>query len=215
MPNRLITNITEIEDMLAKMCHLVEMMTLDAKQFIQTNDRALAVATIKRDEHVNLLDQEINEMVLHILATQAPVARDLRELLSIIRVATDVERLGDYAKTVAEFVIVGKPMEPPYLDIIVKMLDLFIEMFRAAVQAFVDSDVTKAYDIAAMDENIDAQMKIAFNTLSSIQHSDVKSMAELMQVFNIIRAIERAGDHTKNICEATVFKVKGKKIDLG
>lgn len=215
MPNRLITNISEIEDMLAKMCHLVETMTIDAKNFIQSNDKALAVATIKRDEHVNLLDQEINEMVLHILATQAPVARDLRELLSIIRVATDVERLGDYAKTVAEYVIVGKPMSPQYLTITVKMLDQFIAMFHAAIQAFVDGDVTKAYDVASMDESINEQMKFAFNTLSTFEHTDPKSMADLLQVFNIIRAIERAGDHTKNICEATVFKVKGKKIDLG
>lgn len=215
MTTRLHSNIAEIEDMLMKMCHLVEMMTRDAQTFIQNNDRKLAVETIKRDEHVNLLDQEINEMVLHILATQAPVARDLRELLAIIRVSTDVERLGDYAKKVAEFVIIGNPMKEPYLTHIVTMLNLFIAMFTAAIEAFSAGDVTKAYDVATMDNAIDAAMKEAFNSLPSDTKGVNFTIPELLQAFNIIRAIERAGDHTKNICEATVFKSKGKKIDLG
>ena len=215
MTSRLITNIAEIEEMLQKMCHLVEIMATDAKSFIATNDHQLAVTTLKRDEHVNLLDQEINEQVLHILATQAPVARDLRELLAIIRVSTDVERLGDYAKKVAEFVIVGHPMKEPYLSHTIRMLDLFLAMFSKAVEAFVNGDVTAAYDIANSDNQIDNAMKKAFESLPSDTQSNEHSVGDLLQTFNIIRSIERAGDHTKNICEATVFKVKGKKIDLG
>lgn len=106
-------------------------------------------------------------------------------------------------------------MKEPYLTHTLAMIDLFIKMFNKEAKAFFEGEVTASYEIANSDELIDAAMKRAFESLPSDSQSDRHVVSDLLQTFNIIRAIERAGDHTKNICEATVFKVKGKKIDLG
>lgn len=205
--------ISEIENHLKEMIALVLSMHRDAKIALEKIDQKLALQIIKRDEQVNNLDELINETVLSFIATQAPVAKDLRAAIAMIRVANDVERIGDYAKTISEFIILTKPLYEPFKQDITQMYDDFLKMFIAATNLFFKPVLEETYTIANQDQFIDAKLKKAFNEVPKVVN--VQNAMSILDTFNIIRTLERAGDHTKNICEAVILKLKGKKIDLG
>jgi phosphate transport system protein len=205
--------IIEIENNLREMISLVLSMHRDVKKALETTDSKLAIQIIKRDEQVNNLDELVNETVLSFLATQAPVAKDLRSAIAMIRVANDVERIGDYAKTISEFIILTKPLYEPFKLYINEMFDEFIKMFEQATSLFFNPKIEDTYTIANQDQFIDAKLKKAFHDIPKVVTTE--NVLSVMDTFNILRTLERAGDHTKNICEAVIFKLKGKKIDLG
>ncbi|MFZ9703773.1 MAG: phosphate signaling complex protein PhoU [Bacilli bacterium] len=213
MANLIETEIINIESHLKEMIALVLSMHQDAKKALENNDQKLALQIIKRDEQVNNLDELINETVLSFMATQAPVAKDLRASIAMIRVANDVERIGDYAKTISEFIILTKPLYAPFKADMDQMFDDFLKMFKAATDLFFKPVLEETYNIANQDQFIDAKLKKAFHDIPKVVTTD--NVLSVMDTFNILRTLERAGDHTKNICEAVIFKLKGKKIDLG
>jgi phosphate transport system protein len=203
----------EIEKSLKEMINLVLSMHEEVKIALEKMDMKAALQIIKRDEQVNNLDELINESVLSFLATQAPVAKDLRSAIAMIRVANDVERIGDYAKTIAELIILTKPLYDPFKVYINGMFDDFIKMFKSATDLFFKPILEESYLIANQDQFIDAKLKTSFNEIPKVVNPS--NVISVMNTFNVIRTLERAGDHTKNICEAVIFKLKGKKIDLG
>jgi phosphate transport system protein len=203
----------EIEKTLKEMINLVLSMHEEVKIALEKMDMKAALQIIKRDEQVNNLDELINESVLSFLATQAPVAKDLRSAIAMIRVANDVERIGDYAKTIAELIILTKPLYDPFKLYINGMFDDFIKMFKSATELFFKPVLEESYLIANQDQFIDAKLKTAFSEIPKVVNPS--NVISVMNTFNVIRTLERAGDHTKNICEAVIFKLKGKKIDLG
>jgi phosphate transport system protein len=207
------TELREIEKNLKEMILLVLSMHEEAKVALEKMDIKSALQIVKRDEQVNNLDELINESVLSFLATQAPVAKDLRSAIAMIRVANDVERIGDYAKSIAELIILTKPLYEPFKIYINPMFNDFIKMFKAATDLFFKPVLEETYLIANQDQFIDAKLKTAFNEIPKVV--DTNNVMSLLHTFNVIRTLERAGDHTKNICEAVIFKLKGKKIDLG
>lgn len=203
----------EIENHLIEMGQLVRSMHVDIKKALEIKDSKLALDVIKRDEVVNNLDEMINEKALALLATQAPVARDLRSVIAMIRTATDLERIGDYAKSIGDFIILSKPLYIPFKEYIDGMFGTFIEMYDEALSIFIKNDYDKVTKIVQKDQLIDNKLKKAWSIVNqSINQNDLMSV---LDTFSILRIYERAGDHTKNICEAVIFKVKGKKIDLG
>ena len=207
------TELNAIEANLKSMILLVKNMHINALNALSSGDKKIALEVIKTDEQVNNLDELINESVLTFLATQAPVAKDLRTSLGVLRVATDVERIGDYAKTISEFIILGKPLYEPFKAYIDSMHTTFLEMFDEATSLFFLPILEKTYEISNKDQLIDAKLKKAFNEVPNIVTNE--NVGSVLDTFSIIRTIERAGDHTKNICEAVIFRLKGKKIDLG
>jgi phosphate transport system protein len=207
------TELKEIEKNLKEMILLVLSMHEEVKVALEKTDTKAALQIVKRDEQVNNLDELINESVLSFLATQAPVAKDLRSAIAMIRVANDVERIGDYAKTIAELIILTKPLYDPFKVYINGMFDDFIKMFKSATDLFFKPVLEESYLISNQDQFIDAKLKTAFHEIPQVVNPT--NVMSLLDTFNVIRTLERAGDHTKNICEAVIFKLKGKKIDLG
>ena len=203
----------EIENNVKEMIALVLSMHQEVKVALEKMDSKAALQIIKRDEQVNNLDELINESVLTFLATQAPVAKDLRSAIAMIRVANDVERIGDYAKSISELIILTKPLYEPFKVYINGMFDDFLKMYIAATNLFFKPVLEESYLIANQDQYIDAKLKTAFNEIPKVVNTT--NVMSLLDTFNVIRTLERAGDHTKNICEAVIFKLKGKKIDLG
>jgi phosphate transport system protein len=207
------TELKEIEKNLKEMILLVLSMHEEVKVALEKTDTKAALQIVKRDEQVNNLDELINESVLSFLATQAPVAKDLRSAIAMIRVANDVERIGDYAKTIAELIILTKPLYDPFKVYINGMFDDFIKMFKSATDLFFKPVLEESYLVSNQDQFIDAKLKTAFHEIPQVVNPT--NVMSLLDTFNVIRTLERAGDHTKNICEAVIFKLKGKKIDLG
>ena len=177
-------------------------------------DVTLALDIIKMDEFVNNYEFEINDQALEFLALLAPVASDLRMVLCGVKIATDLERIGDYAKNIAQYVIkYGKiPQDiAPYLK---KVVAVFFKMLEETLKAYHQLDDKLALQIPEMDSEIDKIMSDLYTKIDNDVEKGVK-YEFIARTMSVLRCFERAGDHTKNINEHVIYQVKGQHYDFG
>lgn len=170
-------------------------------------DKALEV--IKMDEFVNRLDEEVNDLAIENLALLAPVASDLRKVIAAIKITTDLERIGDYAKNIASFVITDGYINEEIKDDVKVMIDNFLTMLDHAMDCYNKEDLKWAYEIPLEDENINA----AFISIVDKVKTD-ENVDHVIAMSSMLRNIERAGDHTKNVCEHIIYQLKGLHIEF-
>ena len=170
-------------------------------------DKALEV--IKMDEFVNRLDEEVNDLAIENLALLAPVASDLRKVIAAIKITTDLERIGDYAKNIASFVITDGYINEDIKDDVKIMIDNFLTMLDHAMDCYNKEDLKWAYEIPLEDENINAAFKSIVDKVKTDENVD-----HAIAMSSMLRNIERAGDHTKNVCEHIIYQLKGLHIEF-
>ena len=170
-------------------------------------DKALEV--IKMDEFVNRLDEEVNDLAIENLALLAPVASDLRKVIAAIKITTDLERIGDYAKNIASFVITDGYINEDIKDDVKIMIDNFLTMLDHAMDCYNKEDLKWAYEIPLEDENINAAFKSIVDKVNTVENVD-----HVIAMSSMLRNIERAGDHTKNVCEHIIYQLKGLHIEF-
>ena len=170
-------------------------------------DKALEV--IKMDEFVNRLDEEVNDLAIENLALLAPVASDLRKVIAAIKITTDLERIGDYAKNIASFVITDGYINEDIKDDVKIMIDNFLTMLDHAMNCYNKEDLKWAYEIPLEDENINAAFKSIVDKVKTDENVD-----HVIAMSSMLRNIERAGDHTKNVCEHIIYQLKGLHIEF-
>ena len=170
-------------------------------------DKALEV--IKMDEFVNRLDEEVNDLAIENLALLAPVASDLRKVIAAIKITTDLERIGDYAKNIASFVITDGYINEDIKDDVKIMIDNFLTMLDHAMDCYNKEDLKWAYEIPLEDENINAAFKSIVDKVKTDENVD-----HVIAMSSMLRNIERAGDHTKNVCEHIIYQLKGLHLEF-
>ena len=170
-------------------------------------DKALEV--IKMDEFVNRLDEEVNDLAIENLALLAPVASDLRKVIAAIKITTDLERIGDYAKNIASFVITDGYINEDIKDDVKIMIDNFLTMLDHAMDCYNKEDLKWAYEIPLEDENINAAFKSIVDKVKTDENVD-----HVIAMSSMLRNIKRAGDHTKNVCEHIIYQLKGLHIEF-
>ncbi|MEQ1601199.1 MAG: phosphate signaling complex protein PhoU [Methylophilaceae bacterium] len=208
----------ELENVRAKvleMGSLVEQQIVDALEALVSSDSALANAVIKKDHRVNALEVQVDEDCSHIIARRQPAAGDLRMILMMVKTITDLERIGDEATKIARFakkICETDRMWSPRFAEIKAMANLTRDMLRMALDAFARSDATKVLDIAHMDEQVDEQFHLTMRQLITFMLEDPRTISMSLEVMFVAKAIERIGDHAKNISEYVVYMVKGKDV---
>jgi phosphate transport system protein len=176
-------------------------------------DGALAAAVIAGDRTINELELEIEETVVDLLATQQPMARDLRLLLTAMKIANDLERVGDHAVNIAQSaerlrearVIAPEPE-------LLEMARQVRAMLSGALDAFVRGDAALGRDICRRDDSVDALHRSAFRILLTHMMEDPHIIGAAMELFLVSRNLERVADLATNIAEDVVFVVEGKTI---
>ena len=179
------------------------------------HDIDAALEVIEDDAAINQLEEEINDKVILLIAKQSPVATDLRRLIVIIKVATDMERVGDYAVNIAkETIRIGKEELLSPIHEIKQMHALATAMLRQVIEAFVEEDIVKAKEIAELDDQVDNLYGVVINKLmkSGAEHPD--KLSQITQLAFICRYMERSADHATNIAEQLFYLVRGSHYDL-
>jgi phosphate transport system protein len=208
----------ELEAVRAKvleMGSLVEQQIVDAIQSLVTSNNKLATAVIEKDHMVNTLEVQVDEDCSHIIVRRQPTASDLRMVLMMIKTITDLERIGDEAAKIARFSqksIETDRMWTPRFAEISSMSNLAREMLHMALDAFARSDATKVLEIAQMDQELDEHYQMTIRHLITFMLEDPRTISMSLEVLFIAKAIERIGDHAKNISEYVVYMVKGKDV---
>ena len=184
-------------------------------KYLEKRDMQGAAMIIESDEMINLKCLEIEEQCLNIIATQQPVATDLRLLFSILQISTEIERIGDYAKGIARIsqkIGPGKLIKP--LIDIPRMEEIAGEMLDDAIHAFANDDEQAAREIPARDLQIDVLYNQVHRELITFIMEKPSSIEQTMMLDWVAHNIERVGDRVINICERVIFTVTGIPVDL-
>ncbi|ASN05226.1 phosphate signaling complex protein PhoU [Virgibacillus necropolis] len=175
----------------------------------------LALQVIDEDAKINALEEEINENATWLIAKEQPLATDLRKIIAIMKVTTDIERIGDLAVNIAKSVIrIGKREFVEPLNKIPHMASITQKMIDNILLAFNEEDIYKARDVAKMDDEVDKMYGGLVEELMGLMTKNPDYIAQIIQLSFICRYLERAADHSTNISEAIIYLVKGKRYDL-
>jgi len=186
---------------------------------IKTRDSQLALEVIKNDGDINKFAEQIDLDTINIIAQYNPVDLDLRRVMTISRLAYELERIADYAKNIAEYVITAKEMNvekaSEYISSFDDMFAIIFKMLEKNLEAFLEEDRNKARDAMLMDTEIDCiyreNFKKLLNQFKLTNDEFEQHMISHALVLN--KLIERSGDHLTNISEQILYLVKGKKIN--
>lgn len=200
------------ENRLLELGHLTQQAMINAKIAFISQDKELALTIIERDEYVNYTEQIINDEAIEILTLMQPVAKDLRFLVGGIKIANDLERIADYAKNIGRFVIKTRAIDNVYKEQILKLMEIFFDNFNDVLKVLEKREIKEAYRVAELDDKLDLQFEVFVNFLANNISEKLDYPVELS---NIASNIERAGDHSKNICEQIIYIAKGRHIDFG
>ena len=182
---------------------------------LENKDVELALQILEDDAQANLLEEEINDFAILLIAKQQPVAIDLRRIIVAIKIATDMERMADFAVNIAKSAIrIGnEPLIKP-IEHIKQMHKLSVQMLTLALESFNEEDLSKAREVAKMDDQVDDLYGATIKELLTLSHSKPEQIAQITQLSLISRYLERAADHVTNIAEHVFYMVKGKRYDL-
>ena len=208
-------SLREIKDNVLRMGNLVEEAIRAALRALMEHDAEAALAVIKGDARINEMQRAVSTLITTTIATQGPVARDLRFLLTIDHVSYELERMGDHAGSVAKQVRKLAP-EPPlkrYIDL-PAMGELAAQLIGGILRALVDVDVEAARAIAARDDEIDALYHRTFDEVVSLMRADPDNVDRGTRILFASHYVERIGDRVTNIAEDVVFLASGEIEDL-
>jgi len=198
-----------------KMGGLVEEQITNAVDALVKGDLELADRVDVNDHNVNALEVAIDEECTNIIARRQPTASDLRMVLMVVKTITDLERIGDEAAKIARMAKLIHKTERislPRFTEVKYMSELVLDMLRKALDGFARLDARKAVDIARADQQVDEEFRLNLRHLIRHMMEDPRTISVFIDILFVTKAIERMGDHAKNMSEYVVYMVKGKDV---
>lgn len=192
----------------------VEQQVVGALNGFMEGDLNLIERVIENDHRVNELEVEMDEVCNQIIARRQPTAKDLRTIMSISKVVTDLERIGDEAKKIAKVarsLYQNEPSGRPRTQL--KHLGLqAVDQLRKSLDAMARMDVDAAAEVVREDKELDGEFKAVTRQLITYMMEDARTISRGIDILFAAKALERIGDHAKNIAEYTIFLVRGRDV---
>jgi phosphate transport system protein len=207
-------NMKRLREKTLEMGGLAEELLAQSVVALKNQDLELARQVMMRDDDLDKMELEIEDRCINLLALQHPLASDLRMVTAVLKVATDLERLGDQACNVAEIALrIGNEELVKPLEDIPRLADMVQSMVRESLDAFVNKDILKAREVCAKDDEVD---KLYYQLHQELMDYMVhcKEASNVQQAANLLfvaRFLERIGDHSTNIGERVIYLVTGKR----
>lgn len=203
-----------IERHIAEMGGIAEKMVIDAMDALAASDNPLAHKVVVTDQRLDVLQREIEDLAVMTIARRQPVAVDLRELIGAIRIAGDLERIGDLAKNIAKrSVKIGAEIRVPGTIVGLKhMNDVATELLKEVLDAYSQRDAERAREVWERDVELDALEDSVFRDLLTHMMEDPRNISLCAHLLFCSKNIERIGDHATNIAETVVYLVTGEAI---
>ena len=210
MREAFIENMKELEQELIAMGEMVIRALNRSVESLKSRDLEEAKRIISDDLHINKRRWEIEERCINLIATQQPVATDLREIIALLNIISDLERMGDHAEGIARIVIMlgTEPLVKPLIDI-PRMAEKTADMIKRSLEAFVRRDADTARMICNEDDEIDKLYNQVYHKLLALMIEDPKVITRATYLIWTAHNLERIADRVTNICERIVFLVTG------
>jgi phosphate transport system protein len=208
----------ELKDLHLKILRLGSMVEEAIEKSIKSlieHDTVIADEVIDNDDVIDDFTMEIDDKCVRIIATQQPLAKDLRIIVAGLKLVTDLERIADHAVDISNTVkrVADEQYIKPLIDI-PRMADMVKKMVNESLDAYVNQDSTRAFEITKMDDEIDDIYKQMFRELLTYMMEDPKNISQATQFLFVGRYLERIADHTTNICEWVIYIDRGTHEDL-
>lgn len=209
---------TELEDLREKVLLMggkVENQLSKAIQALTKADVELSDLVVDEDNVVNSLELEIDENLSSIIARRQPIAVDLRTLLSISKITTDLERIGDESSKIArmtKLIYESDNLKFPKITIVKSIGSLASDMLRKSLDSFARLDVKTSFSVLESDYEVNEQFQLIIRNLITFVQEDPRTISAALELLTVSKAFERIGDHSKNISEHVVYLVKGTDV---
>ena len=221
MPNSHIVSsfdeeLSELRTKIVKMANLVTLQFEKAEQALNERDLELAKFVKDNDDVVDQMEQDIEKTAIEMIAIRSPLADDLREIISAIKISNALERIGDYAKNLSKRVVVlneVKKFDPKH-SVISQMISLINTMNMDVVDAYINRNSEKAISVWTRDLAVDNLYNSLFRELLTYMMENPKYITPVTHLLFVAKNIERAGDHITNIAELIYYIVEGKPLEL-
>jgi phosphate transport system protein len=208
----------ELESVRARVMQMGELVKSQVRLAIESltaGDLASMDRIISDDHRVNRLEVEIDESCTQIIARRQPTAVDLRMVIMVIKTITDLERIGDEAKKIAataKRLAQKSSLTLPRFEKIQTVSILTIEMLEKSLDAFTKMDISPVAEVVRQDEQVDEEFRIILRYIVSFMMEDPRTISSALEILFIAKALERIGDHAKNMSEYVVYMVKGRDV---
>lgn len=209
-------DLSALEDDLLTLGGMVEKAIAKSLDALKNRNLALAEEVIREDDVIDEMRFALEEKCIDLIATQQPLAGDLRILITALHVAVELERMGDYAEGIAKITLLmgDEPPLKPLIDI-PRMADRAMDMLRRSLDAFVDRDTASAYQICDDDDEVDALYEQVYRELLTYMITDPGAIRRATFLLWVAHDLERIADRTTNIAERVIFLVTGRLTDTG
>lgn len=206
----------EIQDDVLVMSSMVEKAITSSVGALKERDLKMAEKIIADDQKVNRIRFEIEEKCIQLIATQQPMAGDLRTIISVLSIISEVERIGDHAEGIAKIVLMigDEPPLKPLIDV-PRMAEKTVDMLHRSLDTFIRCDAATARKIVAEDDEVDNLYDQVFHELLLFMVEDPKTITRATRLIWVAHNLERSADRVTNICERVVFMVTGKMEEIG
>ena len=206
-------SLDELKQRLLTMAGMAEQAIQRATESYTTHDVEACELVFLAEPAINRLEREIDSAAMELLAMEQPMAVDLRFILSVIRINSDLERVGDQAVNIAGKVMEMQEMPQAELPVDIPKLSLLAAtMIRKALQAFIERDLELAQSVLLLDDQVDEMNSQAFQSLSALIMQKPEHTAQALNTLIIARNLERVGDHATNIAEDVIFWISGADV---
>jgi len=206
----------QIQDDVLVMGSMVEKATASSIKALKGRDLEAARQIIADDQKVNRKRFEIEDKCIQLIATQQPMASDLRNIICVLSIITELERIADHAEGIAKIVIMigDEPPLKPLVDL-PRMADKMVDMLHRSLDALINQDADAARQIATEDDEVDGLYDQVFRDLLTFMIEDPRTITRATRLIWVAHNLERSADRVTNICERVVYLVTGKMEEIG
>ncbi len=208
------SDLEELKSRMLEMGGLVEHQVADALRAMEAADSELAMKVIEKEDSVDAMELDIDEEATLLIARRQPAASDLRLVMAVSRCVRDLERVGDEACKIAKMAIrITEEGGPPKGYMELRHIGHNVQaMLNNALDSFARFDAESALSVLPEDNKVDLDYKSAVREMVTYMMEDPRSISRVVNILWTLKAVERIGDHAKNICEQVVYLVQGRDI---
>jgi phosphate transport system protein len=204
------SEITQLRGLIAEMGGLAEVAIANAIESLVRHDEDMAKAVVANDPQIDALEAEVDRLAVRVIALRAPMADDLRDVIAALKISGVIERIGDYAKNIANRVVEiedTRKFEP--LTLIPAMAEIAQSMVRDVLNAYGSRDAVLAVEVIKRDEKVDNFYNSIFRNLVAHMMENPSTISSAAQLLFVARNLERIGDHATNVAEMVYFAATG------
>ena len=208
-------DLSQLDNLLSEMGGLCEAQLSKAMEAMVKRDVDLASAVIEGDRRIDDLEKQVDSLAINLIALRQPMAADLRMIIASLKVANNLERVGDYAKNIGKRTIAlsKSPVISNTANSIQRMYTMVEGMIKNALDALINRDSQRAKDVRISDQEVDQMHSSLFKELLTFMAEDPESISTCTHLLFIAKNLERVGDHMPSVAEQIVFIVEGEILD--